>query len=286
MKDNYIQYKGCKIKKRKIPNIGLCLFLLTISLFLCIWHPVFVINENQILYLYSSASQVLAGIYGLIITGYIFLRNELDRKVDKDETFEEVISILKADYFSSIISITFVTIISITLCFLVIVSERVEYWTLSSVLINITGSVILTDFFIIATFVIKILNPKNIEITSDKLRTEISKAGNNKNTENGDIGEFLNNYNKIENIITKYGTIDQPDVESYRSARRKRFSNAKLARILHKDGRIDQTLMEDLIILISFRNSFIHGTDLDLYKEDVIESEKVLNALKKSLSVN
>jgi hypothetical protein len=48
----------------------------------------FRLNENQILYLVSTSSQVLAGIYGLTLTGFIFFRNELSREEQEDETLQ------------------------------------------------------------------------------------------------------------------------------------------------------------------------------------------------------
>ena len=42
-------------------------------------HPLLELSENQALYTFSSESQVIAAIYGLTITGYIFLRNQQDR---------------------------------------------------------------------------------------------------------------------------------------------------------------------------------------------------------------
>ncbi|MEX8493217.1 hypothetical protein, partial [Sphaerotilus sp.] len=41
---------------------------------------IFYLNENQILYIYSTSAQVIAGIYGLTLTGFIFYRNELSRE--------------------------------------------------------------------------------------------------------------------------------------------------------------------------------------------------------------
>jgi hypothetical protein len=271
------------IRKSSIPNIKIWLILTLMGLGGYFIYPIFNLNENQILYLFSAASQVIAAIFGLIITGYIFLRNELDRKADKDESYEEIISILKADYFYSIKTISFVTLISISLCFLVIINESDSNNIISDILINITVPIILTELILIVSFVINILNPNSLEIASDKLKSETTL---NENGEKGSIEVFLTNYNQTEYILQKYGTaISNPELTDYESVKKKRISNSKLVNILFNDGRIDFKLKEDLINLISFRNSLIHGSNLFISKEDEELSNEILNKLKESLSV-
>jgi hypothetical protein len=266
-------------------NINLIIWsiLTFISLIGYFVYPIFFLNENQILYLFSAASQVIAAVFGLIITGYIFLRNELDRKVDIDESYEEIVLILKEDYFKSIQILSYVTLISIALCFLVIVSETSSHKITVDILINISVTVILTELILIISFVIRILNPNSLEIASEKLRT---KTTLNSSGEKGSLEEFLKNYNQIEYILQKYGTaISNPELTDYESVKKKRISNVKLVNILFNEKRIDSVLKDDLINLISFRNSLIHGSNLFISKEDEELSNEALNKLKKSLGV-
>lgn len=275
--------KNTFVKKSSIINMLIWISLASISLGIYYTNPIFHLDESQILYLFSAASQVIAAIYGLIITGYIFLRNELDRKADKDDSFEEVVSVLKGEYFGSIITISIVTVLSISLCFLVIVDATSFQTTALDILINIFVSVILIELILIVSFVIKILNPKSLEIASDKLR---AKTITSDSSEKGSIEDFLTNFNTIEYILTKYGTsIRNPDLTDYESAKRKRISNQKLVNILYNDGKIDTSLKTELINLISFRNSLIHGSNLFVSKQDVELSEEVLRRLKNALGV-
>ncbi|MBK7370447.1 MAG: hypothetical protein IPJ09_03235 [Saprospiraceae bacterium] len=272
-----------KFKKSSNPNLFIWLGLSALSIIIYSINPIFYLNENQTLYLFSSASQVIAAIFGLIITGYIFLRNELDRKAERDETLEEIIFLLKTDYFGSIKSISITTLISIALCFLVIVAEKYQYASLLDYLINLSVATILTDLIIIVSFVIKILNPNSIELASNKLRDITTK---DKANESGSLEAFLMHYNNIEYILEKYGTIIvYPDVTDYDSAKRKRIAKSKLVNILYKEGKINLQLKNNLIELISFRNSLIHGTDLFVSIRDVELSNQILVDLKTSLGV-
>lgn len=57
--------------------------------------PALTLNENQVLYLFSTSAQVIAAIYGLTLIGFLFFRNELNREATKDETLTEAIDQLK-----------------------------------------------------------------------------------------------------------------------------------------------------------------------------------------------
>jgi hypothetical protein len=246
-------------------------------------YPIFSLNENQILYLFSAASQVIAAIYGLIVTGYIFLRNELDRKADKDESFEEIVMLLKTDYFSSIVNISIVTFISIVLCFLVTASEAGNSRETSNLLINISVPTIITELILIISFVIKILNPNSLEIASNRLRGITTK---DESDNKGSLEDFLKNYNQIEYILEKYGTaFSTTEFQDYDSIRRKGIAKSKLVNILYKEQKIDSSLRGNLLELISFRNSLIHGTDLFVSQEDVLLSQQILNQLKDILRI-
>ncbi|MDP3468478.1 MAG: hypothetical protein Q8S11_09100 [Daejeonella sp.] len=283
MLDRLKEFQKLLVTKNAGRNLKIWLALTIVSILVYLIKPLFALNENQILYLFSSASQVIAAIFGLIITGYIFLRNELDRRADKDETLEEVVLLLKSEYFGSIIGISITTFVSIALCFLVIVAETTQLSTLLSLLINISVSTILTTLIIIISFVITILNPNSIEVASNKLRENTTQ---DKENESGSLEEFLKNFNQIDYILEKYGTtLLYTDVNDYESARRKRVAKTKLVYILYNEGKIDNDLKNNLIELISLRNSLVHGTDLFVSTRDVLLSEELLSRLKNTLGI-
>jgi len=271
------------LEKSIISNFGIWAVLSSVSVLAYYVYPIFQLNENQILYLFSAAPQVIAAIYGLIVTGYIFLRNELDRKADKDESFEEIVLLLKTEYFDSIVSISLVTLLSISLCFLVTVAETGKNSEIVNILINLSIPTIITELILIISFVIKILNPNSLEIASNKLR-EITTKNNSDNK--GSLEDFLKNYNHLEYILEKYGTaFSNTEFQDYDSIQRKRIAKSKLVNILYNEGKIDLSLKNNLIELISFRNSLIHGTTLFVSQKDVERSEYVLDKLKEILQV-
>lgn len=275
------------VKERKkdiVYDVLIWLIISVLNILIYNYSPIFDLNENQVLYLFSSASQVIAAIYGLIITGYIFLRNELDRKAEKDDTFEEIIMLLKGEYFFAIIGITITTFISILLCFLVIASETLKILIPIDYLINISIAAILANLISIMRFVIKILNPKSLELASNRLH-DITAGEQPK--DKGSLEEFLINYNQIEYILDKYGSVYLYPKENleFELPNRKRIAKTKLTYILYQEEKINKSLQNDLIELITFRNSLIHGTKLFVSAKDVEKSGEILNELKKSLGL-
>ena len=82
--------------------------------------PVLTLNENQILYLYSTTAQVLSAIYGLTLTGFIFFRNELSREEFGDESLEQAVEVLKKRYFRVLLFVTLLSMFTVLGCNFVI----------------------------------------------------------------------------------------------------------------------------------------------------------------------
>lgn len=55
----------------------------------------FELNENQVLYLYSTGAQVIAGLFGLTLAGYIFFNDRLEKEVQADESLYDAVETLK-----------------------------------------------------------------------------------------------------------------------------------------------------------------------------------------------
>ena len=270
-------------KEESYNTLKIWLIFSIIAIVISFFCPIFFLTENQILYIFSSATQVIAAIYGLLITGYIFLRNELDRQSDKDESLEEVNQILKNDYYSSIVSISLITLISLFLCFLILTIENLDNFFVILIIINLAYIGILIVLVKIILFVIKILNPDSLEIASNKLRESVTK---DESDHKGSLEEFLKNYNQIEYILDKYGdAFSENPSWDYEVIKKRRIPKTKLVQILYREEKINESLKNNLINLISFRNSLIHGSELYLSKQDVKESEIILNELKNILLI-
>ncbi|PTV62581.1 hypothetical protein [Pseudomonas putida] len=81
------------------------------------------LNENQIMYLYSTSAQVVAAVFGLTLTGYIFFRGELNREAQNDPTLADSVNRLESRYFQQLAMITALVMATILFATLVIAYE-------------------------------------------------------------------------------------------------------------------------------------------------------------------
>ena len=242
------------------------------------------LNENQVLYLFSTSAQVLAGIYGLTLTGFIFFRNELSREELEDDTLTDAVESLKQRYFTLLLFITGLVLLTILLSNLAISNEASGNTLANTLLINGGQSAFATSLIAIAYFIFDVISPRRIEIASRTLQNKVDPAHA---TAKGSLEDFLRNYNQIELLLADSG--ESYRVTSYATSQapfQRRTSNSRLAEILFRNERIDASLFQRLRELITLRNSIIHGADPVVSQEIVHVSAQVLQELQAVLGAD
>ena len=104
------------LKSKK--NYMLAIFFVIIECFIIYFsiNSFILLNENRVLYISSTLSQVVATLFGLSITGYIFLDGKLKNDVEEDESLIDIVGDLKAKYKLKILFTGSLTCVSIFLC--------------------------------------------------------------------------------------------------------------------------------------------------------------------------
>lgn len=258
-------------------------FLSTASIFIGYISPIVILNDNQILYLFSTSAQVIAAIYGLTLTGYIFLRSELNREQDNDESKIVVIDSLKKRYYSLLIFITFLSIFTILISNFAISYASSTKSLFVTPSINIGQSLLVVNLFIISYFIFDILDPKNIERASKALQQNIDPTENRE--EKGSIENFLNYFVEIDSTLQKYG-------QSYLAKRREqngepdkpynRVPTKMLVDTLFRESKITLEDKDEIKKLIDLRSAIVNGAELEVSSK--IENS-TRDALKKLKSV-
>ena len=263
-----------------------CIFLVLVSLvasIIGIKVPLLTLNENQILYLYSTSAQVLAGVYGLTLAGFIFFRNELSREEFEDDTLMEAVESLKSRYFKILTFVTILSIITLLLSNVVISYESVSNSIFIRILMNIGQSFFVINLCVIAYFIFDVISPKRIEKESKAIQQQVDPVVSKE--EQGSLEIFLTNYNKLEYIIQKYGQAYQSELEDNLTKSRRRISNLRLAEFILRAERIDYGLFEEIKNLITLRNTIIHGAEPVVSETMVRASQNILEELAYALKV-
>ncbi|MDP3699275.1 hypothetical protein [Rhodoferax sp. BAB1] len=241
--------------------------------------PWLTLNENQILYLFSTTAQVIAAVYGLTLTGFLFFRNELTREANEDETLEEAIDELKTRYFKLLVYITGLVALTLLLANLVISHETSPQTDLTTILINVGQSAFAVAFAAITLFVFDVIAPQRIERASQNLQDELDPSRDRE--ARGSLEDFLRNYNQIEGLLSEAGEPYQSYATASAQARLpRRMSNMRLADILFRSERINGSLHGHLRELITLRNAIIHGAEPIVSQEIVATSATVLAELR------
>ncbi|WP_198015895.1 hypothetical protein [Paenibacillus sp. HW567] len=151
------------------------------------------------MYLYSTGAQVIAGLFGLTLAGYIFFNDRLEKEVLADDSLYDVVETLKKGYYRSIIKMGVVCVFAVALCMLNIAlnSFLQTYEGMHIFLLNQTVLFILIEILYIVDFVIKVADPNKILKLSNARKSEIE--GNDEDA--GDLSEFLKYYNNMQDLI-------------------------------------------------------------------------------------
>ncbi|WP_379134084.1 hypothetical protein [Paenibacillus sp. sgz500958] len=254
-----------------------------VSSLIGIFCPILILNENQILYLFSTTAQVLAGIYGLTLTGFIFFRNELSREESDDDSLTEAIQGLKERYYTLLKFITLITVSTLLISNSVISIESNPNTFWNPILMNMGQSLFIVNLMVISYFIFDVISPKRIEKESKKIQ-KIADPDYEIN-DRGSLEEFLKNYNQLEYIIQKYGTAYQSQIVPVNNKNMKRLSNVRLAEFIYKSEKINSELLNQIINLITLRNSIIHGAEPIVSKNIEELSRKVLLELASALEL-
>lgn len=264
-------------------SIVLLIVISTIMSFIGTKAPLLLLNENQVLYLYSTSAQVLAGVYGLTLTGFIFFRNELSREEFEDDTLTVAVDSLKDRYFKILLFVTILSIFTLLMSNLVLSTESEKGELLKPILMNVAQSSFVVNLLVIAYFIFDVIAPKRIEKESKSIQKVVDPIP--EGDLNGSLEDFLSSFNQIEYIIQKYGQAYQSQIESQGKPRR-RISNVRLAEFIFRAEKIDYALFEKIKNLITLRNSIIHGAEPVVSNHMVEQSKSILQELAKVLNVH
>jgi len=269
----------------KVITISIILFVLcsSISVYIGYVNPIWILNENQILYLFSTSAQVLAGVYGLTLTGFIFFRNELSREEFDDDSLTDAVEALKERYFKLLVFITLFSIFTLLISNFVISIEGNKESNIATLFINVGQVSFVINLIVITYFIFDVIAPKRIEKASKSLQETYDPVTSVE--EKGSLEDFLINFNQTEYILQKYGQAFESEMSGFQPKSRRKISNVKLAQIILQAEKIDFGLFEEIKRLITLRNAVVHGEDPVVSSKMVATSRDILVELSKALGV-
>lgn len=250
-------------KKISITKVIEILFIILSSI--CVFFSLFKIcffelDENQILYLFSTGAQVIAGLFGITLAGYIFFNDRLDKEVHEDESLYDAVEALKKYYYTMIGKMGAVCIISIasSLLNIALYSFLQNNVILNIFIVNEAVLLLLLEIFYIVIFVLQVTDPNKILKLSNVAKFEIE----NNDEAPGDLAEFLKYYNMIESlVISTANDLIKPTVTLSIS---QKFEKPKIIQslyILNSKQIISKSMIDEIDEIRKYRNFTVHSSN-------------------------
>lgn len=157
------------IKKNKLIAVLFSLWAVVLLIMVLIGysHPLFPLSKEDatVQYVFSTIAQTIAALYGLIITGHVFLRNGLrQEETEKENRFKKFpIDDLLVKNFRFLVYLGSFCLLSISFSLVAIMIDN-YYWSIF--IYNFVGALTLIDLISILIFIIGMLNPSNIKVQS------------------------------------------------------------------------------------------------------------------------
>jgi len=153
----------------------------------------------------TTSAEVVAGLYGLTLTGYIFFLDRLQQKAEDDELLEDIITLLKKRYHNMvlILSVTCFSVIALAFSFIIYDANSnllpeyfYRFWGFEALLMVFVA--LIFNIY----FVITVVDPDKILRASLQYKQKLS----NSETELGSLQEFLQDYEDIEKLLIDKST--------------------------------------------------------------------------------
>ena len=267
-----------------IVNLVCIIVAIILFIFISFYKPLFLLDQNQILYLFSASAQVLAAVYGLVLTAFSFIQGSIEKKGAKDPDLEGIWDRMIQRCFNMLTYISIMTFLSIVLCMITMSSHSEK--NICKLFINLSIVFVVNDLYLIIKFVIRFANPK----WDDAIREEIIKESGGSDVKSGGSGNnnsvqlFLAYFQKIERAL---GLASAPFISYYNRHSKSKFVSIKeKAMVLLKYGYFKENynVYANILDLIPFRNSLVHSSiQQGVPDEKMNLAKEVLEGLKNSL---
>ena len=155
--------------------------------------PIEIFSMDSIAQVLTTSAEVVAGLYGLTLTGYIFFQDRLQQKADSDDLLEDIISLLKKRYHNMVLILSGICFIVIFSAFSFVIykadsglipMKSYYFWGYETLFM-----VFITLLFNIY-FIIVVVDPDKISRASLQYKQKLS----NSDKELGSLQEFLQEF--------------------------------------------------------------------------------------------
>lgn len=242
--------------KDKMSFVLFTLINIVISFLLHYIQKPFCLNENQLLYIFSTIAQVAGALFGLTLAAYAIIDDKLKKIGDTEETSYDYANCIRLDSFHSLILISVLSILTIILSLSVLSLYRNKNMDITIFFILETIYLFLHLLTEIYAF-IKNANPENITIKKETEKKSFdSEYFTSTNDDAKSFGSFITYYNLLEKHIKN---LAQAQISGQTIKTYLQIMDALDILIDHKI--ISRKCYAKINELRLYRNSLVHSTE-------------------------
>ena len=226
----------------------------------------------------STCSEVLTGLYGITLTGYIFFADRFKDTSRDDESLYDAVQalLIRYNHLAGFISL---------MCLVcTVLAEGIVLYGTNTLLpagvyrfwINETLLLSFGTFNLILYFVISVLDPHKVARISNQKKSKISE-----DTTTGDIEEFMALWGEIEVALLALREELISKMRFIPGANRNKPQIVQTLDVLRNYGRINMNLWRKLDKLRQYHNLTLHDLNVSVSQEMCTLAKDVLAELKK-----
>ena len=213
---------------------------------------------DNIYWLFSSSAQAIAAFIGFLATGFFFIYDKLDKAIELDETLEDIYTDLKRQYYNRIIVLFILTGLSIVFSLLMVFLNSYDLGIWAYTLRVFVGIINLITIIWAIYFVIYVINPEKVKLTSAKLIKENKSLFEPKENNTISRGQFIDKFIELEKLIRQVAL-----ERNVKFIQNRQFaaplSLTELIKGLYQQLLINERQLRELLNLNKIRNLVVHG---------------------------
>lgn len=257
--------------------VGIIAGILQIYVFLDCTFPLITYEIDAVSSVMSTCAEVLAGLYGITLTGYIFFADNFRDTSKEDESLYDAVQALLVRYnhMAGFISMMCLACIVLGEGIVLYGSNTLLPEWLHRFWINETLLLFFCTFDLILYFVISVLDPHKIKRISKQKKSKISHAAIL-----GDPEEFMANWGKIEqHLYALHEDLNSKVLHLRNAGNKPQF--IRMLEILRNYNRISWNLWHKLDKLRQYHNLSLHDLNMAVSQEMCDLAKDVLSELEK-----
>jgi len=257
-------------------SIGIISVIAQILVGLDVFYPLIQLERDAVSSVMSTCSEVVAGLYGITLTGYIFFADRFQNTSKEDESLYDIVQALLIRYNRMAGVISLLTLICIVIAEGIVLygNNTLMPEKLYRFLVDETLLLFFWSFNFILYFVISVLDPQKVDRISNQKRSKLSD-----DKDLGSLQEFLADYSAIEKRLM---TLMEKLLSSSLPipGRGKRPASVYTLETLRNYSRISFSLWRKLEKLRQYYNLTLHDPNMTVTQEMCVLAKEVLKDLE------